>query len=425
MSKLAILGGNALIGEALPAWPSLDISVLEDIETILKTGEINYWTGKRGMAFEKDLAAYMGGGYMVTTTNGTSALHTAFAALDIGPGDEVICQSYTFIATAFSILQAGALPVFADVDHTHTLDPKSVESKISERTKAIVVVHTFGVPTDMGAIMAIARKHKLKVIEDCAQALGAKYNGSYLGTIGDAGCFSFCQSKHITTGGEGGAVYVNSEDLAWKCRSFRDHGYDVEKRLGLFEISQKLPYIHTRVGFNYRMTEIQSAIGIRELARFKAGALEQRIRNGQLLTALLKDHPLVRHVPADDHLRVNSFWWAPFVLDMSQLGCDIKAFAKAVEAEGAPGYPVPWPEIYNEEAFQRRNGFGSRNYPFNDPSHRQIDYSSTHCQTARQLGNSTIAFLTHPVYSESHIERFAQAFNKVYEHYKVSPAEAS
>lgn len=418
MNKLAILGGSPVISEALPAWPSLDLSVMYDIEAILKTGEINYWTGKRGMAFEKDLAAYLGEGYVVTTTNGTSALHTAFSALGIGSGDEVICQSYTFIATAFSILQAGALPVFADVDHTHTLDPKSVESKISDKTKAIVVVHTFGVPTDMDAIMAIARKYDLKVIEDCAQALGARYKGAYLGTIGDAGCFSFCQSKHITTGGEGGAVYVNSEDLVWKCRSFRDHGYDVAKRLGLFEISQKLPYIHTQVGFNYRMTEIQSAIGIRELSRFKATALEQRIRNGRFLTVLLKEHPLVTHAPADDEIRGNAFWWAPFVLDMSKLSCDIKTFTKAIDAEGVPGYPVPWPEVYNEDAFQKQNGFGTNNYPFNDPAHRLIDYTLTDCQAARQLGDSSIVFHTHPVYSEQHMEKFAAAFNKVYEHYK-------
>ncbi|CAD7377408.1 DegT/DnrJ/EryC1/StrS family aminotransferase [Xanthomonas arboricola] len=419
MNKLAIHGGSRLISESLPAWPSLSTSVLEDIRAILETGEINYWTGRRGMAFESCLAAYLGGGYAVTTTNGTSALHTAIAALGIGSGDEVICQSYTFIATAFSILQAGAIPVFADIDQTHTLDPKSVESKISEKTRAIIVVHTFGVSTDMGAIMTIARNYGLKVIEDCAQALGAKYDGSYLGTIGDAGCFSFCQSKHITTGGEGGAVYVKSEELAWKCRSFRDHGYDVEKRLGLFDISQKLPYIHTRVGFNYRMTEIQSAIGLTELTRFKTTLLKLRIRNGRLLSKLLEGHPLIKHPPVDDAVRVNSFWWAPFVLNMDIIDCDVKTFAKALEAEGAPAYTVPWPEIYNEEAFQRKNGFGTRDYPFNDPAHDQIDYASTLCHEARRMGNSTIAFLSHPVYSVRHIELFAAAFDKVYEHYKM------
>ncbi|QUJ66172.1 DegT/DnrJ/EryC1/StrS family aminotransferase [Photobacterium sp. GJ3] len=418
MNKLAIQGGTPVISEALPAWPSLDVSVMSDIESILQTGEINYWTGKRGMAFEKDLADFLGEGYVVTTTNGTSALHTAFAALGIGSGDEVICQSYTFIATAFSVLQAGALPVFADVDHTHTLDPVSVESKITEKTKAIVVVHTFGVATDMDAIMAIAKKFDLRVIEDCAQALGSQYKGAYLGTIGDVGCFSFCQSKHITTGGEGGAVYVNSEDLVWKCRSFRDHGYDVEKRLGLFEISQKLPYIHTQVGFNYRMTEIQSAIGIRELARFRETALAQRVRNGRFLSALLQEHPLVKHAPVDDEIRVNSFWWAPFVLDMSLLNCDIKTFTQALDAEGVPGYPVPWPEVYNEAAFQQQNGFGEKNYPFNDPAHRQMDYTRTDCPAARHFGNTSIVFHTHPVYTEQHMSHFATALNKVYEYYK-------
>ncbi|MDP2574901.1 DegT/DnrJ/EryC1/StrS family aminotransferase [Vibrio penaeicida] len=403
---LALLGGEPIVSEPLPAWPSLDKSVLGDIENILETGEINYWTGNRGRQFEADLESYLGDGHVITTTNGTSALQTAFTSLGISDGDEIICQPYTFIASAFSIMQAGAKPVFADVDESHTLDASKLERHITPKTKAILVVHTFGVPSDMDAINAIAKAHNLLVIEDCAQALGSQYDGQLLGTVSDAGCFSFCQSKHITTGGEGGAIFVGSEDLAWKCRSFRDHGFDVEKRLHLFELEQKLPYIHVRLGFNFRMTEIQSAIGIKELAKFNSGNLEQRIKNGKRLTALLEEHPLVSHLPIDDEKRVNSYWWAPYILDMSLLDCDIKTFANAMAAEGVPAYPVPWPEIYKEQAFANMEG---------SPS---LEEWQADCPMAKTLGETTLVFHTHPVYDEHLMEAFYAAFNKVYEHYK-------
>ncbi|TQV82936.1 DegT/DnrJ/EryC1/StrS family aminotransferase [Aliikangiella coralliicola] len=417
-NTLAIHGGTPINKTAFPAWPSFDKTIVEDIAEIIETGKVNYWTGDKGKQFESSLQSYLGEGYAISTTNGTSALHTAISSLGIGPGDEVICQPYTFIATAFSIMQAGALPVFADVDLSHTLDPESVLENINERTKAILVVHTFGVATDMEAIMQIARKHNLLVIEDCAQALGSKFGNQHLGTIGDAGCYSFCQSKHITTGGEGGAIFVSSEELAWKCRSFRDHGFDVAKRIELLELEQKLPYIHPRLGFNYRMTEVQSAIGIKEMARFEDWNLAQRKKNGKYLSAQLGEHPLVLHPPVDDDIRVNSFWWAPFVLDMQLISCDIKTFAESIAAEGVPSFHVPWPEIYYEEAFTKTQGAGLKNYPFNDPAHRHIDYSQFDCKTARFLGESTLVFPAHPVYCESHMELMFAAFNKAYEYYK-------
>src|SRR5690606_38994243 len=143
-----------------------------------------------------------------------------------------------------------------------------VRRKITSRTRAIIVVHLYGIVADMDPLLELARDHGLYVIEDCAQAHGGVYKGKRTGTLGDIGCFSFCQSKHFTTGGEGGMIVTNNEELAWECRSFRDHGYDVQERLNLLEMEAKLMYIHKRVGFNYRMTEIQSAIGSRELARF-------------------------------------------------------------------------------------------------------------------------------------------------------------
>ncbi|MDD4102409.1 MAG: DegT/DnrJ/EryC1/StrS family aminotransferase [Kiritimatiellae bacterium] len=311
---LALKGGTKVWDKGFPMWPSFSEEAIKTVAEPLMSGQVNYWTGPVGMKFEAAFAKWLGVGNAISVTNGTAALHTALSALGIGPGDEVICPSYSFIASSFCVLQAGALPVFADVGFDHLLDPKQIEDKITERTKGIIVVHLYGVVADMDPILKIAKKHKLKVIEDCAQCFGGIYKGKTAGTIGDVACFSFCQSKHFTTGGEGGMVVTNDDDLAWECRSFRDHGYDVKERLNLLEMEGKLMYIHKRVGFNFRLTEMQSQIGLCELKRFDSWNLKNRIRNGKMLKKALEKHPLVLHTPVDTKERQNSYWWAPFVL---------------------------------------------------------------------------------------------------------------
>ncbi len=413
MAELAIDGGKKVCNESFPMWPSFSDETIARVSEPLKSGKVNYWTGQAGVQFEEAWAKWNGARYAITTSNGTSALHTAVAALGIGPGDEVICPSYSFIASSFCILQAGALPVFADVDESHTLDPKDIESKITDRTKAILTVHLYGVVSDMDPILAIAKKHKLFVIEDCAQCFGGVYKGKKSGTIGDVGCFSFCQSKHFTTGGEGGAVITDNEGLQWECKSFRDHGYDVKERLRLLELEEKLTYIHKRVGFNYRMTEMQSLIGLCELKRFDSWNLANRKKNGKFLIEALKGHPLVLHPPVDTPERQNAFWWAPFVLDADKLKVPVKKFVAALGAEGVPVYGVQWPEMYREMAYVERNGFGSRKYPFDDPNARKIDYTKFDCKKAQWLEARTMNFFTHPVYTQKHMELYVEAFRKV------------
>jgi dTDP-4-amino-4,6-dideoxygalactose transaminase len=359
--SLAIFGGKPITSEAFPIWPSFDETAFEAVLKPLRTGKVNYWTGEIGRQFEGAFAEYVGANYAITTTNGTSAIHTALAVLDIGPGDEVICPSYTFIATAFAVLQAGAIPVFADIDYSHTIDPSNIEKHITNRTRAIVVVHVFGVSADMDGILDVARKNNLFVVEDCAQSLGGSYKGKKVGTIGDAGCFSFCQSKHFTTGGEGGAVVVNDENIAWACRSFRDHGYDVEKRLELLKLEARLRYIHPRVGFNYRMTEMQSAIGLVELARFDQWNLGNRRRNGKYLRDKLSENTIIAQTPLDTDERTNAYWWAAFMVNVDRLRAPIKEIVEAIGAEGVPVSTAPWPEIYLEDAFAKRRGFGRLN----------------------------------------------------------------
>lgn len=411
--ELAIDGGNPVNRTSFPMWPAFSEKTIAAVSEPLRTGRVNYWTGNAGTKFEEAWAKWNGTKYAITTTNGTSALHTAVAALGIGPGDEVICPSYSFIASSFCILQAGALPVFADVDESHTLDPTDIESKITNRTKAILVVHLYGIVANMDPIMKIAEKHNLFVIEDCAQCFGGIYKERKVGTIGNVGCFSFCQSKHFTTGGEGGAVITNDENLHWECKSFRDHGYDVKERLRLLELESKLTYIHKRVGFNYRMTEIQSVIGLCELERFDSWNLFNRRKNGEFLINTLKGHPLILHPPLHTKERYNAFWWAPFVLDVEKLKVTVKQFVSAMEAEGVPVYGVQWPEMYKEKAYTEQNGFGKLKYPFNDPNAGKIDYTKFDCKKAQWLSKRTISFFTHPVYDLKHMQIYIDAFIKV------------
>ncbi|MCL2623728.1 MAG: DegT/DnrJ/EryC1/StrS family aminotransferase, partial [Planctomycetaceae bacterium] len=410
-------GGPRVWNDNFPMWPSFEESTIQKAMEPLRSGKVNYWTGPVGQEFEQAWAKWNGSKHAISVTNGTAALHVALASMGIGPGDEVICPSYSFIASSFCAMQAGALPVFADVGTDHLIDPADIESKITDRTKAILVVHLYGVVADMDPILAIARKHNLKVVEDCAQCFGGIYKGKKAGTLGDAGCFSFCQSKHFTTGGEGGMVVTDDEELAWECRSFRDHGYDVKERLNLLEMEGKLMYIHRRVGFNFRMTEMQSQIGLCELARLDSWNLKNRMRNGRMLLEALAKHPVVLHAPLDTQERQNAWWWAPFVLDLNKLNCDIKTFINAVGAEGVPVYGVLWPEMYKERAFTERNGFGAANYPFEDPNARKIDYSQVECKTAKWMTDRTMCFFTHPVYEEKHIQACIDAFNKVAERF--------
>ena len=413
--KLAIDGGKPVNTKPFPGWPSYEKSTADKVAEVLLSGKINYWTGKVGMQFEAEWAKWLGVKNAVSVTNGTAALHVALGGLNIGPGDEVICTSYSFIASSFCACQAGALPVFCDCGDDHCLDPSKLEALINERTKAIVVVHLYGIVADMDPIMKIARKHGLKVIEDCAQCFGGIYKGKKAGTIGDVGCFSFCQSKHFSTGGEGGMVVTNDDDLAWEFRSFRYHGYDVQAKMNLLEMEGKQLYIHRRVGFNFRMTEMQSMIGLCELKRFDSWNLPNRIKNGEYLIKELKDHPLVYASPLHTKERRSAFWWAPFVLNIEKFkkGITMKEFLAAMGKEGVPVYSVLWPEMYKEEAFANRRGFGSANYPFYDPRARVIDYTKFNCEHANWLTDRTMCFFVHPVYGDEQMKAYVAAFKKV------------
>ena len=326
--KEIVMNAAGVAELGFPMWPQFNEKSYADIQEPLKNGLVNYWTGPKGMEFEEAFRKFEGAAMAVSVTNGTAALHVGISALGIGPGDEVIVPSYSFIASSFAVVQAGAIPIFCDVTLDHTLDPAQIESKITDRTKGIVVVHLYGVVADMDPIMDIAKKHGLYVIEDVAQCIGGEYKGKKTGTIGDVGCFSFCQSKHFTTGGEGGMVVTMDEDIGWECRSIRDHGYDVKERMNMLALEEKLPYIHRRVGYNFRMTEIQSIIGLNELERFEDWNLPTRRKYARMYDEAFGGLKGVKKLPYNDADRVNAYWWYPIILDTDVLKIEAPEFLK-------------------------------------------------------------------------------------------------
>ena len=418
---LAIDGGPKSVTNKLAGWPQFDEKAISAVQEVLRSGKVNYWTGPNGMEFERKFAEWQGSKYAISASSGTAALHIALSALGIGPGDEVIVPSYTFIASSFSIVQAGAVPRFADVNiDDHCISVESAEKLVNERTRAIMPVHLYGNICDMDPILDFARKHNLFVIEDNAEAFGGVYKGKKTGTLGDIAACSFCQNKTFTTGGEGGMVTTDDEDLAWQARSFRDHGYDVKQRLSLLELEQRLPYIHNMVGWNYRMTEMQSAIGLAELERIDTWNLPRRRSNTRIIIDSIKDLPRVIHTPIDTEERQNGWYVMAFSLDIENMTCDIDKFVEACSAEGAPCWRVFWPQCHTEKAFQQHNSFGKSGFPFKSTEYttpESVDYSKVEVPNAVWHQSHTFTCFAFPTYTEEDCRQIGRALSKVIKAY--------
>ena len=251
-------------------WPSFSQEEISKVSEVLLSNKVNYWTGNEGKKFEEEFADFVGSTYAVAVSNGTVALDLALLAFDLKEGDEVIVTPRTFIASVSSIINAGAIPVFADVDLiSQNITAETIEKVITSKTRGIICVHLAGWPCDMDPIIDLARSTGLFVIEDCAQAHGALYKGKSVGTIGDVGCWSFCQDKIMTTGGEGGMVTTNSKEIWSKIWSFKDHGKDWD---AIFKKTHPpgFRWVHESFGTNWRMTEIQAAIGRLQLKKLPA-----------------------------------------------------------------------------------------------------------------------------------------------------------
>ncbi|MFP4502893.1 MAG: DegT/DnrJ/EryC1/StrS family aminotransferase [Candidatus Hydrogenedentota bacterium] len=423
MDKLAIDGGPKTVTNTLTGWPQMSEEAIQAATEVLRSGKVNYWTGSKGMEFERAFAEWQGSKHAITVNTGTAALHVALSALGIGPGDEVIVPSYTFIASSFSIVQAGAMPRFADVNiDDHCISVESAEKLVNERTKAIMPVHLYGNVCDMDQINAFAKKHNLYVVEDNAEAFGGAYKGKKTGTLGHiAGC-SFCQNKTFTTGGEGGMVTTDDEELAWEARSFRDHGYNVRERMNLLEMEQKLPYIHDRIGWNYRMTEMQSAIGLAELQRMDNWNMPTRRRNAHIVMDALGELPQVKYMPIDTEERKNGWFVMAFSLDVENMSCDIHEFVAAAGAEGAPCWKVFWPQCHTERAFTEHRGFGDSGFPFESKEYTNpeaIEFSKVDIPNARWHEQHTFTCFPFPTFTEDDMKQIAQAIMKVIKAYSA------
>ncbi len=395
--KLAIDGGAPVRETALPGWPHFPEHDIAAVADVLRSGKVNYWTGDEGRRFEEEFASHCRVHHGVALANGTVAIELAFAALGIGPGDEVIVTARSFVASAGAVVLRGARAVFADVDRdTQNITAATVTPLITDRTKAILAVHLAGLPCDMDPLLEIAGRHGLYVIEDCAQAHGATYKGRPVGGLGHAAAFSFCQDKIMTTGGEGGMLVTDDESTWRRAWAIKDHGkshrtvYEVEHKPGF-------RYLHESIGSNWRMTEMQAVLGRRQLQRLPAWH-QQRIANAGRLLQGLADLPALRVPAVPDHAEHGWYKFYAFVEpDALKAGWDRYRIKESISAEGIPCYSGSCPEIYLEKAFA-----GSDMAP---PSRLPV---------ARELGETSLMFLVHPTLGDLEMNQTIDAARKVF-----------
>ena len=403
--KLAVNGGKPLRAKPWPSWPVWDRTAEKSVLDILRSGNWYRGQGQTVTEFEGKYAALLGAKRCTCTVNGTNALLTAMHALDVGVGDEVIVSPYTFIATYNVVIGSCALPVFADTDpETFQINPDTIEERITERTRAIMPVHILGIPANMDRIMAIAKKHNLVVIEDACQAWLAQWRGKCCGTIGDLGCFSFQNSKHLPCG-EGGAVVGNDEELMDRVHSFHNCGrpYGSVKKTSGYPI----------IGTNRRMTEYQAAILLNQMQRLEADTA-RRWENGQYLTTQLKDIPgIVPHRLYEGVTRA-VYHLYPFRYKKEHFNnAPRDRFLRALSAEGIPcsgGYGPQYRDGLIEAALTSKNF--TRSFPKErlDRYRAELDYPGNDqlCQEAVWLSQSML--LT----EKSDMDDIANAIRKIY-----------
>ncbi|MDF1795430.1 MAG: DegT/DnrJ/EryC1/StrS aminotransferase family protein [Coxiellaceae bacterium] len=335
------------------SWPYFEEDEIEAVRSVLRTGHVNYWTGNEGRNFEKEFASYHECQYGVAVANGTVALELALYALGIGGGDEVIVSPKTFVATASSVVMRGAKPIFADVDLlSQNITAETIEAAITPNTRAIICVHLGGWPCEMNEIMRLANDKGLFVIEDCAQAHGASYKGKKVGSWGHINAFSFCQDKIMTTGGEGGLITTNDKALWQRAWSFKDHGksYDVVYNT---KHAVGFRWLHEDFGTNWRMTEMQAAIGRKQLMKLDGWLLKRRAVAIKINEKLEKYNGLMLPIVANDI--EHSFYKYYIVLSpelVKQGICRDKIMAEINQA-GVKCFVGSCSEIYKEKCFEK------------------------------------------------------------------------
>lgn len=377
-----------MLGTNFSPWPSYSVEEVEAVSKVLQSNRVNYWTGDVTRRFEKAFAEWTDAKHAVALANGTLALDLALKALGIGAGDEVITTPRTFIASASTIVNAGAIPVFADVDaETQNITAETIAAVVTDRTKAIICVHLAGLPCDMDPIMALAEKHGLFVIEDCAQAHGALYKGRSVGTLGHIGAWSFCQDKIMTTGGEGGMVTTNDHDLWSSMWSYKDHGKSWE---AVYERQHPPGYrfVHDSFGTNWRMLEMQAAIGLIQIGRMQEWT-RRRAEIARRLSEACSGHPGVRVPEVPNWAQHGWYRFYAFVRPENLAeGWTRDRIVAEISASGVPCMHGSAAEVYLEKAF---DGTGWR------PTER--------LPVAKELGETSIALLVHPTLTDGEVDK--------------------
>ncbi|MDR3455250.1 MAG: DegT/DnrJ/EryC1/StrS aminotransferase family protein [Rhodoferax sp.] len=369
-------------------WPSFTEEEADAVRDVVLSNKVNYWTGQECRTFEKEFAAWTGTGHAVALANGTLALDVALKALGVGPGDEVVVTPRTFIASVSCVVNAGATSVFADVDpDSGNLSAATIARVLTPATKAVICVHLAGWPCDMDPIMALAQAHGFKVIEDCAQAHGARYKDRSIGSIGHVGAWSFCQDKIMTTAGEGGMVTTNDHALWSSMWSYKDHGKSYE---AVYE-RQHPPgfrWVHESFGTNWRMLEVQAAIGRIQLRRM-ADWTVKRTQHAESIWAACRPHAAVR-VPAVPAGSMHAHYKCYVYVQPDRLapGWDRDRIVEAIKAEGVPCYQGSCSEVYLEKAFDHTGWRPAERLP-----------------VARELGETSLMFLVHPTLTEDEIAK--------------------
>ena len=386
-------------------WPSFTQQEADAVSQVLLSNKVNYWTGQEGRQFEREFADWSDSQFAVAVANGTLAFDLALNALEFGAGDEVIVTPRTFIASVSSVVNSGAKPVFADIDaDSGNITAETISSVLTDKTKAIICVHLAGWPCDMDDIMTLAEKHDLYVIEDCAQAHGARYKGRSVGSIGHISAWSFCQDKIISTGGEGGMVTTNDEQLWRKMWAYKDHGKSYE---AVYETDHPPGYrwLHESFGTNWRLTEMQSAIGRIQLSRMNEWTTRRTLNAQRLIQACKRwaDKGYLRAPRFDYSEQADKSAHAYYKLyvyvrpDNLPKGWSRDRIIEGINMMNVPCYSGSASEVYLEKAFDNTDIRPKERLPI-----------------AKQLGETSLMFLVHPTLTESEITQTVAAIDSVF-----------
>lgn len=411
MEKLAIHGGEPVRARPFPSINDASGRTIGDEELalvteVIRSAKLNRGAGEKVAQLEREFAAYMGQKACTAVTSGTAALHTAVGAINPDPGDEIITGPVTDIGGIVAILLANAVPVFADLDpYTYGMDPADLQRRITPRTKAIMPIHITGNPCDMDPIMAIAERHNLYVIEDCAQAHNATYKGRKVGTIGHFGAFSLQQSKHMTTG-DGGLVITNDDLLGERAALFANKGWPNYGAGGRDYIC---------FGVNYRMTELQAAVALAQLRKLD-GIVARRIRAAEIITGMVDGLPGV-HPPTTYPDCQHVYWFYPLRVVEAELGASPRDFAAALSKEGIPaGAGYIGKPIFMYDLLRNKQVYGSSHFPWSlQPPGQEVRYEAGECPGCEQALAEMVVLPCNERFTEEDACDIGRAVRKVAE----------